>query len=72
VCAAFGLDAGLVAGVTTESLRQPARRPLNAGLAVDRARALLRTPLRGPREALTDMRRLLEAAGSVDTPRKRP
>jgi dTDP-4-dehydrorhamnose reductase len=62
VCAAFDLDAGRVEGVTTESLRQPARRPLSAGLVIDRARALLRTPLRGPREALADMRRVLEAA----------
>jgi len=64
VYAAFGLDAGLVQGITTESLRQPACRPLNAGLVIDRARTLLRTPLRAPREALVDMRRVLEAAGS--------
>ena len=63
VCAAFGLDAGLVEGVTTESLRQPARRPLRAGLVIERARALLSTPLRAPREGLADMRRVLEAAG---------
>ena len=63
VCAAFGLDAGLVQGITTESMNQPARRPLNAGLVIDRARALLRTPLRAPREALADMRRVLDAAG---------
>jgi dTDP-4-dehydrorhamnose reductase len=62
VCAAFGLDAGLVEGVTTESLRQPARRPLRAGLVIDRARARLRTPLRAPREALADMRLALEGA----------
>ena len=61
VCAAFGLDAALVEGVTTESMRQPARRPLSAGLVVDRARALLRAPLRAPREALLDMRRVLES-----------
>jgi dTDP-4-dehydrorhamnose reductase len=61
VCRAFGLDAGLVEGVTTASLGQPARRPLNAGLRTDRARALLSTPLRGPREALADMRRVLAA-----------
>jgi dTDP-4-dehydrorhamnose reductase len=62
VCAAFGLDAGLVEGVTTASLGQPARRPLHAGLVIDRARAQLRTPLRGPREGLLEMRRALEAA----------
>jgi dTDP-4-dehydrorhamnose reductase len=62
VCRVFGLDARLVEGVTTSSLGQPARRPLNAGLVVDRARALVRTPLRAPREALEDMRRALEGA----------
>jgi dTDP-4-dehydrorhamnose reductase len=62
VCTVFGLDAGRVEGVATSSLGQPARRPLNAGLVIDRARALLRTPLRGPREALEDMRRTLEGA----------
>ena len=62
VCAAFGLDAGLVEAVTTASLGQPARRPLRAGLVTDRARALLRTPLRGPREGLLEMRRALEGA----------
>ena len=62
VCAAFGLDAGLVEGVTTESMHQAARRPLRAGLVIERARALLRTPLRGPREALADMQRVLETA----------
>jgi dTDP-4-dehydrorhamnose reductase len=62
VCSAFGLDAGLVTAVTTEWLRQPAARPRRAGLVTDRARALLRTPLRAPREALRDMRRVLEEA----------
>jgi dTDP-4-dehydrorhamnose reductase len=62
VCAAFGLDAGRVAAVETASLGQRARRPLRAGLVVDRARRLLRTPLRTPREALAEMRRTLEQA----------
>lgn len=62
VCTAFGLDPGLVQAVSTEWLRQPAARPRRAGLLIDRARALLRTPLRAPREALADMRRVLEAA----------
>src|SRR5262249_15587599 len=61
VCRAFELDTARVEGITTESLRQPARRPLRAGLVIDRARALLRTPLRGPAEALADMRRALRA-----------
>jgi dTDP-4-dehydrorhamnose reductase len=61
VCRAFELDAGLVESIDTESLGQRARRPLRAGLTVDRAQGLLRTPLRAPREALADMRRVLEA-----------
>jgi dTDP-4-dehydrorhamnose reductase len=60
VCAAFGLDPGLVEGITTASLGQPARRPLRAGLVIDRARGLLKTPLRAPAEALADMRRVLD------------
>jgi dTDP-4-dehydrorhamnose reductase len=63
VCAVFGLDAGLVRPVETAVLGQRARRPLRAGLAIDRARLLLRTPMRAPREALADMRRVLEAEG---------
>jgi dTDP-4-dehydrorhamnose reductase len=62
VCAVFGLDQGLVEPVATSALGQRARRPLRAGLAIDRARGLLRTPLRSPREALSDMRRALEGA----------
>ena len=62
VCAAFGIDTGLVQAVSTEWLRQPAPRPRRAGLVIDRARGLLSTPLRAPREALADMRRVLEAA----------
>ena len=61
VCAVFGLDPGLLRPVATAALGQRARRPLRAGLAIARARLVLRTPLRGPREALTDMRRMLEA-----------
>jgi dTDP-4-dehydrorhamnose reductase len=63
VCAAFGLDPGLVEPVETAALRQRARRPLRGGLTIDRARRLLGTPLRAPREALADMRRVLEGTG---------
>jgi dTDP-4-dehydrorhamnose reductase len=62
VCAVFGLDQGLVEPVATSALGQRARRPLRAGLAIERARGLLRTPLRSPREALGDMRQALERA----------
>ena len=60
VCAVFGLDAARIEPVETAALGQRARRPLRAGLTTDRARRLLRTPLRPPREALVDMRRVLE------------
>lgn len=62
VCAVFGLDGSLVEPVETAALGQRARRPLRAGLAIGRARGLLRTPLRSPREGLEDMRRTLEDA----------
>lgn len=62
VCAAFGLDPSLVKPVDTPTLGQRARRPLRAGLATDRARALLETRMQAPREALADMRRTLERA----------
>ncbi len=59
VCQVFALDAALLTPVTTAELGQRARRPLNAGLRIDRARALLATPLRGPVEGLAAMRRNL-------------
>jgi dTDP-4-dehydrorhamnose reductase len=59
VCSVFGLDPGFIESVETATLGQRARRPLRAGLAIARARGLLSTPLRGPREALEDMRRTL-------------
>ena len=62
VCAAFDLDASLVEPVETAALGQRAPRPLRAGLVTDRARRRLRTSLRAPREALADMRRVLERA----------
>ncbi|MGH7393667.1 MAG: dTDP-4-dehydrorhamnose reductase [Candidatus Rokuibacteriota bacterium] len=60
VCRAFGLDAALLQRVTTDELGQPARRPLDAGLRIDRARARLTTALRGPKEGLKAMRAALE------------
>jgi dTDP-4-dehydrorhamnose reductase len=49
---AFGYDpAGIGAGVSAESA---ARRPRNCALAIGRAQALLRTPLRGVRQVLAD------------------
>ncbi|MBI3636585.1 MAG: SDR family oxidoreductase [Candidatus Rokubacteria bacterium] len=59
VCEVFGLDPGFLTPVATASLGQKAPRPLRAGLAIGRARALLKTPLRGPREGLGAMRAAL-------------
>jgi dTDP-4-dehydrorhamnose reductase len=63
VCAVFGVDPRPVSPVETVALGQRARRPLRAGLATDRARRLLGTRLRAPREALEDMRRVLDGGG---------
>jgi dTDP-4-dehydrorhamnose reductase len=60
VCEVFGLDAGRLAAVTTAALKQRAPRPLDAGLRIDRARAVLATRLRGVREGLAAMRAELE------------
>lgn len=61
-CDVFELDAGLLDPVPTAALGQKAPRPLRAGLTIDRARAMLRTPLRGPVEGLRAMRAAVEAA----------
>ncbi|MBI4247656.1 MAG: SDR family oxidoreductase [Candidatus Rokubacteria bacterium] len=58
-CEVFGLDPGFLVAVRTAELGQRAPRPLRAGLRIDRARAVLGTPLRGPREGLEAMRRAL-------------
>jgi dTDP-4-dehydrorhamnose reductase len=62
-CEVFGLDAARVTPVTTASLGQKAARPLNAGLRIEKARAVLRTPLRGPREGLQAMLLTLSGQG---------
>jgi dTDP-4-dehydrorhamnose reductase len=59
VCQVFELDAALLTPVTTAELGQRARRPLNAGLRIDRVRALVDAPLRGPGEGLANMRKNL-------------
>ncbi len=64
VCRVFGLDQALLEPVKTPSLGQLARRPLQAGLRIDRARALLASPLRGPEEGLRAMRATLGEPGS--------
>jgi dTDP-4-dehydrorhamnose reductase len=62
VCEAFGLNPGRVTSVPTAALGQRAARPLNAGLKIERARGLLATPLRGPKEGLEAMRSALEGS----------
>lgn len=64
VCRVFGLDAALLEPVATSALGQRARRPLRAGLRIDRARAMLASPLRGPEEGLRAMREVLGAEWS--------
>ncbi|MBI4637629.1 MAG: dTDP-4-dehydrorhamnose reductase [Candidatus Rokubacteria bacterium] len=70
-CEVFELDPGFLTPVTTAALGQRAARPLMAGLRVDRARAILATPLRPPRAGLGAMRRALDGA-SIDTPSTGP
>lgn len=53
----FGLDQNLIVPVTTPELGQPARRPLKAGLKIDKVRALLQTDTIGYREGLSLMAR---------------
>jgi dTDP-4-dehydrorhamnose reductase len=65
ICQAFDLDAAWLVPVRTADLGQKAPRPLQGGLRVDRARTLLATPLRGPREGLLAMRRALEAEAAA-------
>lgn len=58
-CEVFDLDPSFLVAVTTADLRQRAARPLNAGLRSERARALLETVLRGPKEGLAALREAL-------------
>ena len=60
ICKEFGLDASLLSAVTTESLGQKARRPLDGGLKVGKAQMQLTTRLRGPADGLKAMREALE------------
>jgi dTDP-4-dehydrorhamnose reductase len=65
-CEVFELDPRLLTPVLTAELAQRARRPLDAGLRVDRAERTLATPLSAPRAGLEAMRARL-----VDTPQPR-
>lgn len=59
-CRVFELDERLLVPVATADLGQRAARPLVGGLRIERARAALATPLRGPEEGLRAMRAALE------------
>ncbi len=48
----FNLDSEMITPITTEKLSQAARRPLRAGLTIDKAGELLKTGLLGLDEGL--------------------
>lgn len=52
----FGLDSGLIKGVTTQQLGQPAPRPLQAGFVLDKAQGVLQTKLQSLQDSLPEMR----------------
>jgi dTDP-4-dehydrorhamnose reductase len=52
---AFHLDANLILPVQTEELRQPAKRPLNAGLKIEKVAGLSKTPVIAYRSGLAHM-----------------
>lgn len=55
----FGLKEELIQPILTSDLRQPALRPLNAGMKVDKAKAVLSTKLMGYCEGLCSMKQTL-------------
>lgn len=59
VCREFALDGSKLTPVKTAELKQKAARPLDGGLDVRKAQAVLRTPLRGAAEGLAAMHREL-------------
>ena len=61
VCRVFDLDGSRLRPATTAELAQKAGRPLDGGLRIDKARARLRTRLRGAEDGLRAMRAALEA-----------
>ena len=70
VCKEFGLDASRLSAVTTASLGQKARRPLDGGLDVGKAQGRLTARLRAPADGLRAMREALERdRAGVDQPR---
>jgi dTDP-4-dehydrorhamnose reductase len=67
VCKEFGLDASRLTAITTAALAQKASRPLDGGLKVAKAQAVLKASLRSPAEGLHAMREFLDAAGRTLT-----
>jgi dTDP-4-dehydrorhamnose reductase len=67
VCKEFGLDASRLTAITTAALAQKAPRPLDGGLKVAKAQAVLKASLRSPAEGLHAMREFLDAAGRTLT-----
>ena len=61
----FGLDPALVRPVTTAELKQPAARPLDAGMICDKAQAELSFPLISYGEGLQLMRAELGGVGEL-------
>lgn len=61
---AFGLDATLIVPVATVDLKQPARRPLNAGLVVDKVERALGRPMLDFSVCLLEMARTAPAVGA--------
>ncbi|MDD5344049.1 MAG: SDR family oxidoreductase [Smithella sp.] len=58
----FGLDTEFIQPILTSDLGQPALRPLDAGMKVDKAKNILSTPLMGYKEGLCSMAATLHHA----------
>jgi dTDP-4-dehydrorhamnose reductase len=63
IARAFGLDPDPITPVPTADLGQRAPRPLRAGLRIERARAVLTTPLRSAVDGLEAMRQRVSLRG---------
>lgn len=61
----FGLNPALIEPVTTEQLKQPARRPLNAGMVSERAQACIPFDLIDHVAGLRLFRQLIETEGGL-------
>ena len=68
VAEVFGLDRSLLHPVKTSDLAAKAGRPLDGGLVVEKAQAVLRTRLRPAVEGLRAMRAAMEAASEMAPP----